>query len=195
MTDSLDRKARGGATPEEIAKLKTLKEIKNHERTELSDLPGWAKAALVYKYLYDVSYEDALKAVGVKRAVRTLENYRKTPAGKDLRAMVQKFSDDPVAMANAFLRSSAMGVMVDRIAFLEMAKATGNFIEADKIARDLQDRVPELAKKSGSKGGSGTMTIQVNLPGGASLEPIMIDSSYELTAEELPDYEIEDRDG
>lgn len=191
MTDSLDRKARGGATEAELAKLKTLKEIPREDRTELSDLPGWAKAALVYKYLYDVSYADAIKAVGVKRSERTLENYRKTPAGKKLREMIERFKDDPVQMAAAFLRANAMGVMVDRIAFLEMAKASGNFVEADKIARDLQDRVPELAKKQASKGGTGSMTLQINLPGGAKLDPIMIDSSHQLVGDtDEADWEI-----
>lgn len=191
MTDSIDRKS---FTKEEIAKLRDLPEVKQEDRVELSDLPGWAQAALTYKFLYDVSSADAIAAIKVERSVKTLEHYKRTPAARKLREMVARFKENPVDMATAFLRANAMGVMVDRIVFLEMAKEAGNFVEADKIARDLQDRVPELAKKSASKGATGSMVIQVNLPGGASLEPIMIESEHkQIEGETEPDWEIDKR--
>lgn len=181
MADSIDKKE---FTEKDFAKLKDLRQIHPSERTELSDLPGWAKVAIMHKALFEISFKDTLKLLGINRAPSTLNNYWKTPAGKMLRESVDKFRDDPVAMAEALLRSSAMHITVDRLIFLEMAKASGNFVEADKIARDLQDRVPELAKKSASKSGAGGMTIHVTLPGGNN-EPIMVESDHH----QLPDYQ------
>jgi hypothetical protein len=130
---------------ESLARLKTL--TPRNKRDTLPELPGWVKAVLTYKHLYDIPPAEALKALNIKRAPSTLEKYAKSPAARKLRGMIRELSNDPVAMAELFLRSSAMAVTVDRLAFLEMAKAVGDYAEADRIARDMQDRIPELTKK------------------------------------------------
>jgi hypothetical protein len=82
---------------------------------------------------------------------------------------------------------------LDRIAFLEGLKEAGDFVEADKIARDLQDRIPELAKKTAPKLGLAGGVLQIVLPGGASTEPLMVQTGYKLIegdVEEIPEAEV-----
>ena len=189
MTDSVDRKK---ATPEQIAKLNELPTKRKQDRKELSDIPGWARVAIVYKELFDVSMKDTLELLRIDRAVSTFSQYRKSPAGKKLRKQIERFKEDPVAMAETLLRSSAMQITVDRLLFLEAAKASGNYKEADRIARDLQDRVPELAKKTGgAQAAQSGMVIQVQFSGSEkNLEPIRVTSSHSPVEE--AEYEIED---
>jgi hypothetical protein len=194
MAASVDRKRKGTPlTEEEREKLRNMKKIDYKDRTELSDLPRWAKTAMVHHEVMGETWAEAAKPHN--RKADTLLNYAKSPAGHKWRAQLRKFADDPVALAEAYIRGNALNITLDRIAFLEMAKQAGDFAEADKMARDLQDRIPELAKKS-SRGDSGAMTIHLTLPGGFSLDPITVQSASEpaglLEGEVVTDYEIVD---
>lgn len=193
MTDSIDRKRRGGATPEELEKLRNLPQRNYADRTELSDLPRWAKTALVEFEIMGLTWEEAAKRHN--RTGATLSQYGKSPAGQKWREQLRRFADDPVALAEAMIRGNALNITLDRIAFLEGLKEAGDFVEADKIARDLQDRIPELAKKSGNKQAGG-MTIHLTLPGGNSLDAVVVQSVSEpaglLEGEVTTDYEIID---
>ena len=161
-----------------------------NKREEVKDLPRWVKTALVYKEVYGESYNEA--AERFKHKGGTLSQYAASPAGKTWRAGLQRIADDPVALAEAMLRGNSLNITLDRISFLEMAKNAGDYAEADKIAKDIMDRVPELAKKSGTKD-SGGMTIHLTLPGGFTLDPIQVTSSAEplkLPGTVEADYEI-----
>jgi hypothetical protein len=192
MAASVDRRGRK-ATEEEKAKLRAMPVKKREDRVELSDIPRWAKTAMVHHEVMGESWKEAAKPHN--RTADTLLNYAKSPAGHKWREQLRRFADDPVALAEAYIRGNALNITLDRIAFLEMAKQAGDFAEADKMARDLQDRIPELAKKS-SRGDSGAMTIHLTLPGGFSLDPIQVTSASEaaglLEGEVTTDYEIVD---
>lgn len=163
-----------------------------NKREDPKDLPRWVKTALVYKEVYGESYNEA--AERFKHKGGTLSQYSASPAGKKWREGLQRIADDPVALAEAMLRGNSLNITLDRISFLEMAKSAGDYAEADKIAKDIMDRVPELAKKSGNKD-TGGMTIHLTLPGGFSLDPIQVTSGHEplaLPAASEAEYEIVD---
>ena len=62
MTDSIRRKQRGGATEEELEKLRNLPQKNPSDRTELSDLPRWARMALVQFEIMGMTWDEAAKA-------------------------------------------------------------------------------------------------------------------------------------
>lgn len=189
MTDSTSRKKDKAADNARLAALKPG--TPPREREDVKDLPRWVKSALVFKEVYGESYNEA--AERFKHKGNTLAQYSQSPAGKKWREQLTRFTDDPIAMAEAVLRGNALNVMLDRMAFLEMARDAGDFAEADKIARDLQDRIPELAKKTAPKLGLAGGVLQIVLPGGASTEPLMVQTGYKLIegdVEEIPEAEV-----
>jgi len=158
-----------------------LKEgIPPNKREDIKDLPRWVKTALVRKEVYGESYNDAAKALG--RTGRTLAQYAYSPAGKRWREQLQRWADNPVELAKAYLSANALNITLDRIFFLEAAKAAGDYEAGDKIARDIMDRIQGLERRSAQAKGLDltNMTITVNLGAGtATLEPTFAESSYE----------------
>jgi hypothetical protein len=150
------------------------------EREEPSDLPRWVKSALVFKEVYGETYKEA--AERFKKTGNTLAQYGQSPAGHKWREQLTRFADDPIALAEAMLKGNALNITLDRIMFLEGLKEAGDFVEADKIARDLQDRIPELAKKTPKLGLSGGI-LQIVLPAGAGMEPLMVATEHKLIEE------------
>jgi hypothetical protein len=196
MGESTNPKRRAEGKEDAQARFAMLRQgVPPREREDVKDLPRWVKSALVYKEVYGESYNEASQRF--KHAGKTLENYAQSPAGKKWREGLQRFADDPIQLAEAMIRGNALNITLDRMAFLEMAKEAGDFAEADKIARDLQDRIPELAKKSGQKQ-TGGMTIHLTLPGGIDLNAVVAQSAAEpaglLSGEVLTDYEIVEGD-
>jgi hypothetical protein len=151
-----------------------------NKREEPTDLPRWVKSALVFKEVYGESYNES--AERFKRTGATLSQYAGSPAGKKWREQLTRFADDPIALAEAMLKGNALNITLDRIMFLEGLKEAGDFVEADKIARDLQDRIPELAKKTPKLGLSGGI-LQIVLPAGAGMEPLMVATEHKLIEE------------
>ena len=190
--DSVTRKKTD--TPEaRKARLAMLKQgTPAHEREEVKELPRWVKTALVFKEVYGESYTEAAKRM--KKSGATLSQYAQSPAGHKWRDQLQRLADDPVALAEAMLRGNSLNITLDRLAFLEMAKEAGDFAEADQIARDILDRIPELAKKTPAKTGMMGGILQIVLPAGStSLEPLMVQTEYKmLEAETIPEGEIVD---
>lgn len=154
------------------------------EKQEVYELPQWVKTALVQRAVGDMTYEEAAKPYG--RQGKTLANYGRSPAAAKWMMSLQAFLDDPVAMARAILSASALSITADRLMIYEMAKET-NIELADKIARDLQDRMGIVAQRS--KDDMSGMVINVTLPGGSSLTPIRIESGHKLVQD--ADFEVE----
>jgi hypothetical protein len=194
MGESTNPKRRAEGKEDAQARFAMLRQgVPPREREDVKDLPRWVKSALVYKEVYGESYNEASQRF--KHAGKTLENYAQSPAGKKWREGLQRFADDPIQLAEAMIRGNALNITLDRMAFLEMAKEAGDFAEADKIARDLQDRIPELAKKTAPKLGLSGGVIQLVLPGGVAPEPLMVTTEYKLIEGEVePDYEIVEGD-
>ena len=181
MTDSIDR---GTPTKEEIAKLKNLPQKKMRDRTEPSDLPNWAKTALVKRELYGLTWKEA--AQEFNRTAGTLKNYGLSPIGKDIRQQVGDFRDNPVEVAKAMLAANALGITLDRLTALEWAKDARDYQQVDKIASDLQDRIG-ITKKSPKSDTPMSITIQWS---GGSFEAPVIEAEAEEVVES--DYEIEE---
>lgn len=169
MTDSFQR------PPSENAPSKVRQRLAKYKKNEISEatqLPPWVKVALTYRELYGWTWKDICKTV--KRSPVTLQHYRRSPAAKAWVQSVREFRDDPVKLAGAILKSNQVGVMLDRVVFLEAAKEAGDYKEGDKIARDMQDRAG-LVRKTDQP--TGPAQIVINLPGGASIEDIpMVES-------------------
>jgi hypothetical protein len=174
MTDSIDRKYKGGATKEQIAALAKLPEIKTADRTEPHHLPTWAKLALIKHELFGMSWKDAAEEFG--KTASTLKKYGLSPIGQSIRKEVREFRDDPIEVAKALLASNAVSVTLDRMTFLEWAKKAGDYAAGDRIAADLQDRMG-ITKKN-QKAEIGGMTIHLTLPSGSAMEPIMVQTEH-----------------
>jgi hypothetical protein len=177
MVDSTRRKP--GTDLERFEKLR--EGVAPNKKEEIADLPRWVKTALVFKEIYGLSYNEAAK--DVNKAGTTLSQYANSPAGKRWRASLRQLADDPVALAHALLKGNALNITLDRISFLEMAKDAKDYSEADKIARDLQDRIGITAKRN--QNNIQTIVIQT----AASSFEIPLGDSEVLEAEIIEDDE------
>lgn len=142
------------------------------EKQEVHELPQWVKLALVKREVEDLSYKDAAEAFG--RTEKTLQKYGQSPAAEKWLADLQDFLNDPLAMAKAILQASSLAVTLDRFVIYEQAKKS-DLPLADKIAKDLQDRMGLGVKKSSE----GAIQVKINL-GGTSLEMPAIEAEYEV---------------
>ena len=183
----MDRRLKGGATPEHIERLKALKKKEPEDRVSPSDLPTWVKLALIKHELYGLTWEEAAGEFG--RSGKTLNMYGRTPIGQKIRSDVREFRDNPVEVAKALLSANALGITLDRLRFLEWAKRAGDYAAGDKIAADLQDRIG-ITKKD-PKGAVGAMQITLNIAGGtATFEPIAVETAHEKVVE--ADFEVDE---
>jgi hypothetical protein len=175
MSDATDKKL--VPMPKEvIAKFEALPEAKHKQ--DPSELPQWVKLALVRRAVEDLSYKEAA-ALFNKRG-ETLRKYAQSPAAHKWLEPVFDLIKDPVAMARALLAGNALHVTIDRMMFLESAKATGDYVAGDKIARDLQDRMGLVAKKANENQG---MSIKINF-GGAGFDAPVIEAEWEASEDE-----------
>lgn len=170
---------------ENYMKRKTPDEMK-----EFGDLPTWVRTAAVCKYLMGMTWKDV--ASKVNRSPKTVQGYTSSPAFKRWKSELEEASSDPKLMAELVLRSNALGVTLEYLAAFQQAIDDSDYKETGIMARDLLDRIG-VTKKS-EKGPSGGMTINVTLPGGASLEPVMVETEYKQLESEDPDYEVVDDD-
>lgn len=141
-------------------------------KEDISELPQWVKISLVQRVIGDLTYDEAAKPYGRKGA--SLADYGRSPAAKAWLAGLTPFLDDPIAMARAILAGSALSITADRLMIYEMAKET-NIELADKIARDLQDRMGIVAKKQEA----GAISVKINL-GGTTLEIPSVEAEWEM---------------
>jgi len=135
------------------------------------DLPGWVKMALIHRTLYSETINNAAKRFS--KAGATLSNYIRSPAAKQWIKEIEDVSSNPVALAKAVIREHMLGIAMDRIMFLEMAKKAGDYIAADRIAADLMDR-GGITKKLSPTGNAPQLTLILNSP--QDMEPILIES-------------------
>ena len=144
------------------------------EKENVEDLPRWVKTALVFKALDGMSFKQA--AERVSRSPDTLSKYSRSPAAKKWLSSLSEFLDDPVEMAKAYLRANALSVTLERLAFLEMAIAAGDYKAGDAIAKDIQEKIGITAPKA-KNDGPAVLNITI---GGGSVEVPIIEASYEI---------------
>lgn len=148
-----------------------------YKRTELSELPRWVKTALVMKHVDGLTYKEA--AARFNRSGGTLSEYGKSPAASKWIEHLLEFVEDPVAMAKAYLSANAMSVTLDRIAFLQAAIEAGDYATGDKIAKDLQEKMGIVAKKSQE----GALSVKIQL-GAGSVDVPVIEAEWEKVGDE-----------
>lgn len=156
--------------PEVLARMNAATPAR--EKQEPHELPQWAKTALVMRAVEDLTFEEAAKRFN--RTAKTLGAYGQSPAAEKWLGSLSAFLADPVAMARAILGANALSITLDRFMMYEAAKET-NIELADKIARDLQDRMGIVAKKVEA----GAISVKINL-GGTSMEIPVIEAEYEV---------------
>lgn len=185
MTDSVERSAEENTNEKILERLAHLDVVPANEKENVEDLPRWVKTAFIMKDLDGLTYKEIAKRFN--RSPKTIKNYASSPAAKEFRSLVQDWADDPINVAEAYLKGNALSVSLDRIAFLEMAIQAGDYKEGDRIARDLQDRIG-LTKKASKGDVAPSITIQ--LPEGTTAQAIEAD--YEVLDEESveADYEV-----
>lgn len=168
--------------PEDVKKrLAKYESTPPHQKENVSDLPRWVKTALVLHAVDGLSYNEAAKRFN--KAGSTLANYKKSPAADKWLASLVDFIEDPVAMAKAYLSANALSVTLERFIFLQAAIDAGDYATGDKIARDLQDRMGIIAKKSG---GDGALSVNIKLAS-SSVEVPSIEAEWEVVGEDEDD--------
>lgn len=157
-----------------LARLEKYETIPPDQKENVTDLPRWVKTALVMREVDGLTWNEA--ATRFNKTGNTLSKYGRSPAAKKWIEHLAEFVEDPVAMAKAYLSANALSVTLDRLAFLQAAIEAGDYATGDKIARDLQDRMGIVPKKTGSEG-----AIQVKISMGTStLEIPTIEADYEI---------------
>jgi hypothetical protein len=149
------------------------------EKERPSDLPKWARLALARCVLYEETIKEAAAHFGKGKSI--LEKYSASPGGKLWRAKLSELAADPVFIAEALIRSNAVGVTFDAFWALEAAKAAEDYKEVGVISRDLMDRIPEI-RKSQAEGARAAPQIVIQL-GGASLEPLAVETEHTRSVE------------
>lgn len=143
---------------------------KEKDREEISELPQWAKVALVDIWVNGVTYKEAAKRQG-KSSTGALPGYAKSPAAKKWKAKLDPFLDDPVALAKAMLAGSAAHVTSGYMIALEQAAAAGDYAEVARMSRDLLDRVDVVGEhKTKQQAQIGNITLQLPSNFGQALE-------------------------
>jgi hypothetical protein len=176
MTDSYDLTR--STLPADVAnRLENV--VPADKKEHPSEIPRWAKTAMVYWALDGLSYKEA--AARFNRKPATLSAYARSPAGQIWLSTLKEFLEDPVAMAKAILSANAHSITLERFAFLEAAIDAGDYKEGDKIARDIQDRVGIVAKRQQT---DAPMSIVIQLGGGGDLSPAVVEGSYEIVEDE-----------
>lgn len=162
-------------SPEAVkARFAELNLVPAHEKQEIHELPAWVKLALVERSLESLTYDDAAKRF--KKTGGTLQNYAQSPAAKKWLEDLQPFLTDPIAMAKAILGSSAANIALNRLVSYHALHEAGQHEDADKIARDLMDRMGIVAKKADA---NAPLTLKINLQGGSFGGPV-IEAEYEV---------------
>lgn len=157
--------------------------VPQHAKQETRDLPKWAKLALARVVMYDEKYREA--AEHFKRTESSLQKLASSPAGKKWRAKLEELAEDPVFIAEALIRSNAVGVTFDAFWAMETAKGARDYKEVGLIARDLMDRIPELRRQQGTTPTRDTQIV-IQLGGGTSLEPLTVEASHTKQIESGP---------
>lgn len=137
---------------------------------KISDLPRWARMALVEYETQDTPYRVLAKRYG--KSGRTLEKYGQSPAGRAWRAEVAKTSLDPVKMSEIMLRASATGVTVEYLMALQSAIDAGDYREVGVMSRDILDRLG--VRKADKSASAVKPIIHVTLGAGATLEALTV---------------------
>lgn len=151
-------------------------------KEHVRDLPKWARIALAERALHDLTYDEAAQAH--KRSGDILRQYGASPAGKAWVAQIEKVSEDPVALADSLIRASALGVTMDVLWALEVAREKQDHVAVGTIGRDLMDRIPELAKKGGAQVALGATQITIQLGGDMGvLEPAEVETVHTRSIE------------
>ena len=155
------------------------------DKTEVEEIPRWARTALIYKAIDGMTYKEAVKRVGrEEKSAKTLASYGQSPAGKKWVGYLAEFIDDPIEMAKAILRGNAIGITLDRLTFLDAAIAAGDYKVGDAIAKDIQEKLGIVSPKTKSEGPA---TLNITIGGGAVEIP-----AIEVEWEEVLDSKEED---
>jgi len=151
------------------------------DKEDPEDLPRWVKTALVVRAIEDLSYKTAAEQIG--RNPSTLSKYARSPAAEKWLGSLFEFLDDPVEMAKAYLRGNALSITLDRVLFLEAAKAAGDYKAGDAIAKDIQEKLGIMAPKTKTEGPA-VLNITI---GSGSVEIPMIEAEWTEVKDEKED--------
>lgn len=160
-----------------IKRMEKYESIPPAKKEDVSELPRWVKTALILRAVDGLTYKEA--AGRFNKAAGTLKEYGRSPAAKAWLESLTGFLEDPVAMAKAYLSANALSVTLERFIFLQAAIDAGDYKEGDKIARDMQDRMGMVAKRSND----GAISVKINL-GGSGIEVPAIDAEWEVVGED-----------
>ena len=154
---------------------------------EIRKLPRWVKLALVRVHFLGISTKKA--AIEARRNPKTLSQWRRAPAAKAWIAQIAEVADDPVTIAQAQIRASALDLSIDALMNLEVAKLANDYKEVGIILRDLMDRagVAKAApptQKIVLQIGSSTMNLEGS-SGKGDYEIIDAEIDYEYSEVEL----------
>ena len=142
MSDSITRKPEENTAEAIAERLKRagVKLRRPENVFEIQGLPRWVRTALVYRIVHGMTWKQAASKCG--KAAGTLALWgRKSPAGKKWIEKLKATADNPVELARATLESESYQITLDRLLGLRMLVEAGEHVEADKIMRDIQDRI------------------------------------------------------
>lgn len=163
-------------TPEKRDQLKKINEERKKVE-EVSALPVWAKMALARRALAGFSLRQAAKQSG--KSHENLRKYAQSPAAKEWEATLRDLAEDPMRVADLMLKEAAAEVTADRFLIFEAAKDLGDWKLADTIAKDLQDRMGIVAKRSSE---DQKIELRISL-GGVPLDVPSIEAEYEIVGD------------
>ena len=91
-----------------------------------------------------------------------------------------------MAMAKAILQVNAVGITIERLAFLDAARRAGDYAAGDKIAKDLQEKLGIVAKKESE----GPVQVRLTISGGGgTIQAVEVESEHEAVEE--AEFEVE----
>lgn len=179
MTDSVERPPEENTTKAIKKRMDKYGRKTPQERTEFSDLPTWVRAAAAMKYVLGMTWKEVASRVG--KSPSTVDAYKRSPAFKKWREELYDVSEDPRAMAEFALRSSAMGVTMEYLAAFQKAIDASDYEATAKMAKDLLDRIG-INKKERKKQTQPTLHITI---GGGGVEVPAIEAEWEEVDEDV----------
>lgn len=154
---------------------------------EPTELPPWAKLAIVRHELFGESYAEVAESMG--KSGDTLAKYAKTPAGRKCIEQVAELSDVKM-LTRLALESASAHIMMDWLAAFEWAKGARDYKMVHQMAKDVGLQPILQQMRSDADRAAGPTTLVLNL-GAADLESVVAKTSSTLVIDAV----VEDDDG
>ena len=141
MSDSITRKPEENTAEKIRDRLARVgaKQRRPEDVAEIQGLPRWVRTALVYRIVHGMTFKQVAKKFN--KSPKTLSWWGRSVGAKKWIARLREIADNPVELARATLESESYQITLDRLLCLQMLKDAGEYAEADKILRDIQDRI------------------------------------------------------